>query len=276
MKPSSRILVCFAAVTLAVNSKATNQMTLLYNEAVNQLDSQPSQDSPFFIERFKQAFNERADETFSDSFGPFERMHRYLRHSDGSWRDYLDKIDDAAGDSIYSSLEYSLRDAALTLPLGSWMNQNHDFLSDFFVNSVDAVEEESVAPLNPNYVPNERRWWRRIAKSETFQYGVRPFRTDPYAFLSFQVMDTGRPALLGHVRYFYRDFADHRFQLAVSMPFEAGIALDMGTAYQFGANDDEMKAVVKFTKTFRSGGVAHLGMELRNTPTLVAGITLPL
>ena len=263
-------------MTISGSVMATDQMSLLYDEAVRNLTSNPTDESPYFWQRFTQSFKTRVPEVYTDNFSPFAGLSWLLKKPDASWQDYMDRGTSTAQSSMSKSLEYSLRDASLTLPIGAWVDDNQDSINDLFVNSVDAVEEESVSPLNPNYIPNERRWWKSISEARTLRYGVRPLNSSPYAFLSFRVADSDRPILLGHVRYYCRDFTDHRFQLAVSLPLTERVALDVGTAYQFGQHEQEKKVVVKLSKALAHGGIAHVGMELQKTPVLIAGITLPL
>jgi hypothetical protein len=251
-------------------------MSSLYDRAANSLVISDTDQSFYFWKRFQQALQVRTGEVFTDSFNPFAGMSWFLNNPDNSWGDYSDHCNSTAQNSLFKSLEYSARDASLTLPMGSWVDSQEDITGDLFVNSVDAVEEESVSPLDPNYQASERRWWQSMAEARALRYGFRPLRTDPYVFMSFRVAQTDRLLMLGHVRYFFRDFADHRFQFALSLPLADSIALDLGTAYQFGQHDDQKKVVVKLSKSFRNGGVAHIGMDLQKTPVLIAGITLPL
>lgn len=270
------LISCLSALFLACTAVAQDQMSALYDRAAAQLEISAPEQSPYFWQRFQQAIRQRTGEVFEDDFNPFSNMSWFLRNPDNSWQDYLDHGNDDAQGCMFKSLEYSARDASLTLPMGTWVDMQQDILGKLFVNSVDAVEEESVSPLNPKYQATERRWWQSLASAQSLRYGVRPLRTDPYAFVGFRIEDGGQPMMLAHVRYYFRDFADHRFQLALSFPISNRVALDVGTAYQFGQHDEQKKVVVKLTKSFKNGGVAHLGMEVQQTPLLIAGISFPL
>ena len=148
-----------------------------------------------------------------------------------------------------------------------------EVLGGLLSESVDAVEEDAVAPTDPWIRPAELSWWKSLAERRVLRYGIRPFRADPYAFLSMRLKEGDRLMALGHVRYYFRDFADHRFELALSLPVTKGFALDIGTAYQFGRHEDEKKIVVKLFKPLKRGMI-HLGVEIEKEPTLLAGLSM--
>src|SRR5262249_20509640 len=106
-------------------------------------------------------------------------------------------------------------------------------------------------------------------------YGIRPFTTSPYAFLSFVLKEGGTASLLGHLRYHYISFAEHRFEVALSVPLGRGLGLDLGTSYQFGRHGHEDGLVVKLLKEFKSGGILHLSMEAGQNRAIFAGMALP-
>src|SRR5262249_54469381 len=104
-------------------------------------------------------------------------------------------------------------------------------------------------------------------------YGIRPLSTSPYVYISHAIKDgAANTIFVANLRYYYQHFADHRFELALSVPLAYGLALDLGSAYQFGIHEDQ-KFVVKFLKEFKGGGIAHLGFEVREHPSIIAGIS---
>ena len=106
-------------------------------------------------------------------------------------------------------------------------------------------------------------------------YGLRPFRTSPYAFLSKGFSDGDEVFLLANARYYYHSFADHRFELALSVPLPERFSFDVGTSYEIGRHDVHQGLVLKFNKEFKRGGIAHVGFEMKQHPVLFAGITVP-
>lgn len=236
------------------------------------LDEQPAG----FWDRFERAFDQRVDEVYASRLHPLKIMDWDFARPDTSVQWFHDRIDRSVQSAAAKSVEYSLRDAAVELPLMSWLELRQDALRDFLVDSVDAVEEETVAPLDPSYHATERLWWQSLARKRVWRYGLRPFRTNPYAFVSLRVQDDDRLLVLGHVRYYYKNLADHRFEVAASLPLAHGFTLDVGTAYQFGRHEDEQRFVLKISKPLNNGGIVHVGLEVQNSPTCFAGISMPL
>jgi hypothetical protein len=140
---------------------------------------------------------------------------------------------------------------------------------------VDSVAEEEVAPLDLRYRPVERSWWQGLSDSGGVHYGIRPFRTSPYTFVSLGIKQGDDLLMLANVRYYYRNFADHRFEIALSVPLAQGLAFDVGTSYQFGRHAAEGGVVVKLFKEFKSGGILHVGAEVREHPAFFAGMAFP-
>lgn len=254
----------------------TERFSLLHDPLPDLQDYLEQADAPStFRERFESAFDRRSGEVFADRLHPLTIRSRSLQSRDNSWLWDTERNDRAAQTALLRSAEYSLRDAFLALPLMDWLILRRDLLRDFLVDTVDAVEEETVSPLDPTYHPSERLWWQSLADNRQLRFGLRPFRTNPYAYLSWRISDAERRLLLGHVRYYYREFADHRFELAFSVPLPRGVTVDMGTTYQFGQHEPESRFVCKVSKPLKHGGVVHVALETREQTTLLAGISMP-
>jgi hypothetical protein len=228
-----------------------------------------------FLERFTVEFDRRIDEQFADRLHPFNVMSWNIELANNDSDYFRGRAASAARNALSKSVVYSVREAAVDLPILSWLKERQGVLADFLRNSVDSSEEEAVAPLELSYRLVERSWWQRLSENGHLQYGIRPFRTSPYAFLSTGIRDKDRLFLLGHVRYHYRPFAEHRFEVALSLPLDHGFAIDVGTSYQFGGRGEEEKLVVKLFKEFKRGGILHVGLEARQHQAFFAGIALP-
>jgi hypothetical protein len=153
-----------------------------------------------------------------------------------------------------------------------WLQEHQRLLADFLWDSIDSVEEEAVAPLDLSYRPVERSWWKQLAERRQLRYGVRPLSASPYAFLSMAFKDGENLLMMSHIRYRLREFGDHRFELALSVPLAPGLSVDVGTFYQFGQSDIERKLVVKVFKEFAPGSFMHIGLEAGRSPQLFAGM----
>ena len=271
----SRMLV-FVAATAAVWVHAGEQnMALEYrSNSIAPYELSAGQTAVFW-QNFKIAFDQHADEVFTDQFHPFKVMNRDMESADTDSSKFRERSSHAAWNSLSKSLVGSIRDAAVHLSAMSWIEERQGWLANFLWNSVDSVQEEAVAPLDPSYHPIEQSWWEALSEKRQVRYGVRPLQKDPYAFLSFGIKDGDRIFLLGHVRYHYSDFSDHRFELAFSVPVTRSVSVNVGTLYQFGMHAEEKKITVKIFKEFKSGGILHVGFEAQQHPTLLAGVAVP-
>ena len=272
MSAVSRRLVCVAAV-LAVAAHASDQnVQLQYGSLAAPLESPPGDT---IRERFNVAFDRRVNEQFADRFHPFTVMS-WTRESVDTDADYVsERATSAARNAFSKSAVYGLREATVDLPILLWLKERQGILADFFRNSIGSVGEEAVAPLNPSYRPVEQSWWKRLSEHNEVRYGIRPFRKNPYAFLSFALKEGDTVSLLGNLRYHFVSFAEHRFELAFSVPLGRGLGFDLGTSYQFGRHGHQEGLVVKLLKEFKSGGILHVGMEAREHPAVFAGFALP-
>lgn len=212
---------------------------------------------------------------FADRLHPFKLVTWAMDQREGISAGLGESANHAAGAAVERSAIYALREAALELPFFRWLKERPRVFSELLRGTLDEVAEESVAPLDPAYGVVERSWWRHLAEAEQIQYGVRPFRTDPYVFVGFRLGEGENLRLLGHVRYYYRNWQDPKLEFAVSLPLPHGFAIDAGTSYEFNAVDHERKFVVKLFKQFKSGGIVHVGVESKQRPVMLAGIAFP-
>jgi hypothetical protein len=235
----------------------------------------PAEEAFAFWERFKAAFDQSADEHFADDFRPFNALNWSVKFADRDSAHLREHTSDVGRHALSRSAVDSVREAALELPFMVWLKEHRWFLADLLRNSVGNVEEEAVAPLDVSYRVVERSWWKRSSESSGLSYGLRPFRTNPYAFLSMGFMDGDTLLLSGLVRYYFHNFADHRFELALAVPLAHGFSMDVGTSYEFGQHDDQKGLVLKLLKGFKGGGILHVGFEVKQRSVLLAGIAIP-
>ena len=175
-KVGCRLLTCLVAVTACWAHGEDDQFSVR-SERLPELEGFESQAPSSFWERFDQAFYERADKTFADRLHPLKRMGWSFNRQDDTWQDVVERANRSMRSGLIKSVQYSLRDASVALPVAHWVKAREDSLSELFLNSVDAVEEEAVSPLDPTYRPAERRWWQDLAEKRALRYGIRPLRT---------------------------------------------------------------------------------------------------
>ena len=272
----SRLFVSVAAAT-AFAAQAADQGFQLQQSSnfVSSVES-PADVGFTLWDRFEPAFYRNANDLFADHFHPFNRMARNFDLADSGPEDFRLRTTATAKGALSKSAVYGARQATIELPIMLWLKEHQGFLADLLRNSVASVEEESLAPLNVSYRRAERVWWQHVSESGEVRYGVRPFRTDPYAFLSLGIWDGDRVFLLGNVRYHYLHFSDHRFELSLSVPLMHGLSIDVGTSYEFGRHDEQKRFALKLLKESKGGSVLHVGLEMQQHPTLFAGMTIPL
>lgn len=271
------MFVCVIAVAAAeVLQAADEDIRIMYDGRTDSRIEFSSRTQFDFWKRFETAFDDSTTKVFADRFHPLSAKNWTIQLAGKSTRSMGEKYTTTAFDALGKSMTYSLREAAISFPAVANLEENQGLLADFFIGTVDDVDEESVSPLDPTFGLAERSWWGRLSESRRLHYGLRPLRTDPYAFVSFAVKDGKTPLLLGHMRYYYDSFTDHRFEFAFSLPVAHGCSFDVGTSYQFGMHDEQKKLVLKFLKEFKSGGIVHVGLEAQEHPSLFAGISLPL
>lgn len=264
---------CFLLLTMvAFGAQAADQaMQLEHRQFDSKPLNSPAEEATAFWERFKSNFGERSNDVLSDRLDPLEVLRRTSTSlSDGeAFRDYPAK---AGSGAISKSLIYSFRDSFFDLPGMVWLKGRQDFFTDVLRNSVDSVGEETVAPKNVSYRAVEQSWWKDLSERGGLRYGVRPFRSNPYAFLSFNLTDGNQSLLMGHLRYRLNHFNEHDFDLELSVPIAPGLALGVGSSYKFGG-DEERSVGLTLTKAFKHGGFFHLGAGVSKHPSLFASLT---
>ena len=237
------------------------------------LSIQTPQPQPFYFwQRFNDAFENDVNDRFADALQPLNavRWNIDLRGRDFSDH-YRERASGRAQFAFTRTVQYGMREAAVELPFMIWLDDYDGWFAKLLRDSVDNVNEETEAPLSLSYPGLEHSWWRNIANSGT-HFGVRPFRTSPYAYVSHGFSDGNKTILLTHVRYYYDRFSNHRVELALSLPLAYGMAFDCASAYQLGAHDEE-RLVVKVVKEFKGFGIGHVGFEVKQHPALIAGIS---
>ncbi len=263
---------CLAAVLTVGVEAADQSIGLQYNNAAATIESPPAE---AFWEHFRARFDDRVDELFADRLHPFNVMSWNMELADGNSDHVRERGASTVSHALSKSAVSGLREAAVDLPIMLWLKERQGLLADFLRNSLDEVGEEEVAPLDVSYRLVERSWWQRLSESGDVRYGIRPFRTNPYAFLSMGIRDGDTLLMLAHMRYHYDQFAEHLFEIALSLPLAHGFSIDLGTSYRLGREGEQAGLVFKLFKELKSGGILHIGLEARERSAFFAGIALP-
>lgn len=270
----SRGLALAATATFAVATQAADQDFGPQPTSFALSIEAPSKEPLFFWDRFNYAFEGDVNNVFADALSPLNSVRWNLEEPGPDFSDrFYRRTSEAARGALFDSFKYSSREAAVETPLVLWLDGHQGWFANLLRDSVGSVAEESLTPLNASYRAVEESWWHTLAQDGGTHYGIRPFSSSPYAYVSRGVMDGGDNVLfLANVRYYYDRFSQHRFELALSVPLMYGLAVDLGSAYEFGTHD-ERNFAVRLLKELKDGGIASLGFEVRQRPMMVAGIT---
>ena len=236
----------------------------------------PEESPVTFWERFDQAFANNSEKIFSDRFHSINTLNWYLAPVDGGFESFGDRGARTAAGALSRSVVTGFREAAIDLPFMEWLDGQRGFVVDLVMDSLDTIEEESVNPLNPSYRILEKSWWKRLSESRGFRYGLRPFQISPYAFVSAGIWSGDSLLAMTHLRYHYRRFSEHQFEMSMSVPLSRGVSFDVGAARIVGREADSAKLVFKLSKLLKSGGIVHVGMEAKDRPSFLVGMSVPL
>jgi hypothetical protein len=270
------LLLASAAMMFSAQAQAAGSLIDLETPSYSFLPEKgPEEGSLNLWQRFDRSFQTESEEQFSDAFHPFNMIRQV---SAGQVRLFDENIDDTAemaSDALYDTFSRSLRDAALEMnfPVVTWLRDRQDFFAHFLWDSLDSVGEQSLSPLELTYRQTERSWWKEVANSSRVRFGLRPFNTSPYAFMSWRIKRDGQLLCLGHLRYRLRGFTDHSFELGLSLPITSRFSLDFGTCYRIGREDNAKSLVCKLTKYLSQDSVLFVGMEAQQNPVLIAGFS---
>ena len=158
------------------------------------------------------------------------RLHEQtVPFRNGTMQDWQDEsVDRMVRNAGIRSLGDSAREYGESLPIWKMMDEH---LGSFFANSIGAVEEDHIDPLNPSFQLSERLWWSRFRKNGDLRYGLRPFRSSPYGFLGSKWTEKGETIFYSHLRCYLEDFDDPKFELIVGVPVTRALSLTIGGSY---------------------------------------------
>ena len=234
-------------------------------------------DNPSELDRFQSAFKRNAETVFADQFQSLEVAWREIATQNAAPEAFTAQSFGAASHALSRSIVYGLHEATMNLPVVAWLEGDRGFLASFLRNSVESVEAEANLPQEdaPTHF-SAQSWWSRQVQTGALAYGIRPFRTDPYAFLSWGLRDRGELLLATHVRYYCRNLFDHKFEFCLSVPLARQFSFDFGASYQFGRHDEERRVALRLLRALPGGAMVHVGLEFRLRPELFAGVSIPI
>lgn len=233
---------------------------------------EPAVQEESFWGSFKTTYSSISENLYWSQLNPL-RMGRLLTRFPDQSEKFLRQVDDAAKSATWHSFEYSAREALLDSPGMLWLRERSDPFAVFFKNSIGSVAEEEINSKDVTYRSVPESWWRNLY-GEGVQYGIRPFRTSPYAFVGFGVGPKSDPFALLDFRYYLHGFTRQHVELVSSVPLGRGYSIEVGTSYQVRRDGWTPGLTVKCTKEFRHFGAFFAGWE-STRETLFVGATTP-
>jgi hypothetical protein len=256
------------AVFTVVVVQAADPDAQLQHEFMSTVRDLSQEHANTFWAQFMGSCDHNLNGLFANQFHPLAVMNWNLRTDNNA----ANSATGAAGQALSQSVAYGAREATIDLPVVAWLDDHQSWLAGLLRNSFGSVEEEAISPTKLSYQPVEQSWWNRLSQDGNLRYGLRPFKSNPYAFLGWAIRDGDQLLVLSNIRYHYENFADHNFEFALSVPLMNHCSFDLGTSYQFGRHEDQKRLALKFNRALKAGGILNIGFELQKHPVLLAGL----
>ena len=194
-------------------------VSLEYNE--------PSQ---VFIRRFLEEVIASDSLVFDRYTGPASRLAR-ARSENRLGYSSFDR-ESSSGASLFAAIGMdSLRSASLAvLPLEFWQGHWQGWLADVLAGTVGNPEEERVR-LNSIDYSATRASWENSSQNSGFTWGLRPWRTNPYAYVLIRAGHfQGQPLITFEARAGYTLLGTTRLEGRLTLPLPASFRIAAGTS----------------------------------------------
>ncbi|HEY9583480.1 MAG TPA: hypothetical protein VJI66_00770 [Candidatus Paceibacterota bacterium] len=232
--------VAHLAFSAVVSTNNTNQVRMHIPSYLTNYHS-PKGDS--FSERAKDEWEQRLDRLSADYLHHFDVNMRWLRYE--NYDDFERSMNRKGKALIRKPIEYGLREVIAEAPIIYFLGEKSDFLRRFIKNSVGNTSEEEIMPAEITYTTNTitigtdtnkvsflRTFWK-----ENVEYGVRPFRMNPYLYSEFKLGPSKQPLAYADFRLHYKEFSFIQYETLVSVPLGKRFIFDFGYRDEIG--DDE-------------------------------------
>lgn len=250
-----------------------------------------SKPSEVFVDRFFQEVGNSESLIFDRLTGPASRLS-LARMQDRLGYASIERFN-ADGVGLISRIASdSLRTAAFaTLPLDEWEEHSESWLGSLILGSLGNPEEEHLRLTSITY-SDVRATWETAGRKAGIQFGIRPWRTTPYAYvLAHAGHWKGQPLITFEGRAKYTMFGSARLEGRLSMPLPSGFRLGGGISVdpmRLGGNEPDptgfgitLERVLRlsgqrrdavFYVGFRSGLIQD-GYSTRHENLIVAGLS---
>lgn len=230
-----------------------------------------------FLGHFLDTFGDIAPEIIFDRVHPLSMARLTIFEEDHDR--LMEKMDSRVRSGVTKSLQYSGRTIFADMALKTWLENRQGAIANFLrgsLGSISQFREEELQPTDLGYNDIERSWWSELKESGSLRYGVRPFRTSPYAYVGFRVRSGDETLFLSTLRIRYKDMNEPSVELALSIPVGDSCALDIGLSHKFTSarEGEDGKAVVRLVKNFRLASL-YASANVASRPGLFLGIYRP-
>ncbi|MES3031573.1 MAG: hypothetical protein V4697_04155 [Patescibacteria group bacterium] len=239
------------------------------------LEEIPDPDSYSFQEKVSATIENRLNRKFYDKYRFSRITQATIRYGDSQMAyDYLnDQGQGTLRSAVSKSAQELLVNSPMYLMLDDWLRAHAKYARNFVRDSVSSIDEEELDTLDTTRSEAEESWIDRLKKANTIRYGIRP-RQNPYAFVGSEITHKKRTVLVVTARYHLENFDEHKVETVLSIPIEKRLSLTAGFVYKLHDPEDA-HVLVRLNKGFKWGGAASLGVIVRDTPKLLATMTIP-
>jgi hypothetical protein len=136
------------------------------------------------------------------------------------------------------ALTYTGREILMDSPLMSWVKDKEDFFSNLIKDSIGGVDEEEIQTTSIAYHSAQRSWRHYVAEERNIHYGIRPFRQNPYAYISYELKDRdGDKIFFVNLRYYSPIVSKNIVELLIALTLPHSTTLNMGARYDISKHN---------------------------------------
>jgi len=142
--------------------------------------------------------------------------------------------------SVIQSGREILLETSLALNIRDYLDDTLQGAGQFIMTSLGSVDEEEIETVSLDFQGTGYSWWNELRRGNRIRYGIRPFRTSPYAFMGLRLNDGADGELLfANLRYYFYRFESHRVEALFTVPLVDKWNFNTGVAYSNADQDIE-------------------------------------
>ena len=250
-------LLCLPGLpAFSASTVKSNEVSLSYSGPA--VDFEYTLPSEILLKRFFQEVGTSDSIVFDRFFGPASRLG-WVRRQDVLGYESIERFNSEGANMFVRIGMDSLRTAvAETLPVDLWQDQGLSWIGNAIVGTIGNPEEEHFHVTSIAY---SDVWssWESGNQNAGFQFGFRPWRTNPYLYvLAHAGHWNGQPLLTFEGRAGYTLFGSTKLEARVSMPLAQGAKLSAGVSVdptRIGSHEiDTTHIAVTFERVIRVHG----------------------